>query len=236
MKTIKGLKIQQDKKNIVDVKKDKKNIVDVKKDKKNIVDVKKDKKKKGKEERASEDFTVSLMPRQTIIISRVVHSRLLFLMAAVIIILGLFFVSRLYGNWYFDNLEARAEYLKREIALLEIQTVPFLEDRDEIAFLANKAIKAKKALNNHVYWTNFFNLLESYTVPGVYFGDFNARARETIRLSATGRDLISLAQQIVAFDNAPDFIKDVDVSNIQKSDAGVSAFFDLTLIDSVWQK
>ncbi|MCD6442317.1 hypothetical protein J7L24_02140, partial [bacterium] len=141
-----------------------------------------------------------------------------------------------YGNWYFDKLESQVEYLKREIVLLEAQTAPLLEERDNIAFLTNKAAEVKKVLKNHIYWTNFFDLLETYTVPDVYFGDFSAQAGESIRLMATSRDLMSLAQQIVAFNNAPDFIKEVNVSNIQKTKEGATAFFDLILVEDVWQK
>ncbi len=68
--------------------------------------------------------------------------------------------------------------------------------------------------------------MEAYTVPDVYFGDFSARAGESVSLMASSRNLISLAQQIVAFNNAPDFIKEVNISNIQKSiDGGGERIF-----------
>jgi len=196
-----------------------------------------DKDKEKREEDVSEGFGVSLMPRQTMIISRVVHSRLLFLIISIVVISVIFSLSRLYGNWHFGKLESQVEYLKREIVLLEAQTNPLLEDRDNITALTNKATEVKRALDNHTYWSNFFNLLEVHTVPDVYFGDFSARAGESVSLMASSRNLISLAQQIVAFNNAPDFIKEVNISNIQKSiDGGVSAFFDLVLVEGVWRK
>ena len=210
--------------------------IEVKKDKREErPDAKKNKETK-REEEISRGFGVSLMPRQTMIISRVVRSRLLFLIVAVIVLLVIFFISRLYGNFHFSKLESQVEHLKREIVLLEAQSTPFLENRDAIVILTNKATTVKKVLNNHIYWTNFFNLLEVHTVPDVYFGDFSASAGESVRLMATSRNLISLARQIVAFNNASDFIKEVEVSNIQKFDDGVSAFFDLILVEGVWQK
>ncbi len=199
-------------------------------------EVKVEKTTKRREEGVSPGFGISLMPRHTMVISRVVRSRLLFLIVAIIIVSGLFFISRLYGNWHFNKLESQVEYLKREIVLLEAQSAPFLEDRDNIAALTNKAAKVQKVLNNHIYWTNFFNFLEVYTVPDVYFGDFSAQAEGSIKLMATSRNLMSLAQQIVVFNNAPDFIKEVNVSNIQKLEERVSAFFDLVLIEGIWQK
>jgi len=196
--------------------------------------------KNKKERKTGEDFTdnlgVSLMPRQTMVISRVVHSRLLFLIVAILTILILFFISRLYGNWYFNKLEYQTEYLKREIVLLEAQTKPFLENRDNVSALTDKATEVKKILDNHIYWTNFFDFLEIYTIPNVYFGDFSAQSGERVQMIATSRDLMSLAQQIVAFDNAEDFIQESNVSNIQKSDEGVNAFFDLLLVEGIWQK
>jgi len=64
---------------------------------------------------------------------------------------------------------------------------------------------AKEILDKHIYWTNFFDFLEIYTIPNVYFGDFSAQSGERVQMIATSRDLMSLAQQIVAFDNAEDF-------------------------------
>lgn len=197
---------------------------------------KKEKEKEKEKKDISENFNISLMPQQTMVISRVIRSRLLFLTVAIVLISALFFISRLYGNWYFSKLESEVEYLKREIILLEAQSKPFLKDRDDVAALANKAEEVKKALNEHIYWTNFFDFLEVYTVPDVYFGDFRGQAGETIVLAATSRDLISLARQIVVFNDAPDFIKKLDVSGVQKIDEGVSAFFNLTLVEGVWQK
>jgi len=216
-------------------KKGKKNQEEKGKVKKKEVKLKKDKDKK-REEEVSRGFGVSLMPQQTMVISRVVRSRLLFLIVAIIVISVLFFISRLYGNSHFNKLESQVEYLKREIVLLKAQTAPLLEERDDIAALTNKAAEVKRTLNNHIYWTNFFNLLETHTVPDVYFGDFSARAGENVKLMASSRNLISLAQQIVSFDNAQNFIKEVNVSNIQKSIDGVSAFFDLVLVEGVWQR
>ncbi|OQX71380.1 hypothetical protein B6D52_01715 [Candidatus Parcubacteria bacterium 4484_255] len=225
LKKIKKSKESQEKRKAMNVKKGGRKAMNVKKEE-----------EKRREEEISGGFGVSLMPQQTMIISRVVRSRLLFLIVAIVVISVLFFVSRLYGNWHFDKLKSRVEYLKREIVLLEAQTAPLLKERDNIAFLANKAAEVKKVLKNHIYWTNFFDLLETYTVPDVYFGDFSAQAGESIRLMATSRDLVSLAQQIVAFNNAPDFIKEVNVSNIQKTEKGATAFFDLILVEDVWQR
>ena len=199
-------------------------------------DKNKNKEEKKREEDVSDGFGVSLMPKQTMVISRVVHTRLLFLIIFIFFILVIFFISRLYGDWYFDRLKFQAEHLKREIVLLEAQTIPLLENRDNIITLADKATEVNKVLDNHIYWTNFFDLLESYTVPDVYFGNFSASAGKSINLTATSRNLMYLAQQIVAFNNAPDFIKKVNVSNIQMSPDGASASFNLILVDGIWQK
>ena len=195
-----------------------------------------DKDKEKREEDVSEGFGVSLMPKQTMIISRVVRSRLLFLIISIVVISVIFFISRLYGNWHFEKLESQVEYLKREIVLLEAQTNPLLGDRDNITALASKATEVKGVLDNHTYWSNFFDLLEVHTVPDVYFGDFMASAGDSVQLIATSRDLIYLAQQIIAFNDAPNFIKEVEISNIQVSPEGAGASFNLILVDGIWQR
>lgn len=182
------------------------------------------------------ELEISLMPKRAVVIPRIVRSRFLLFLAILIIIFTIFTVVWLYTDWYFERLGTEVYRLQREIQLLEAKSVSFLEIRDEISALERKAAQVDSILNNHIYWTKFFTLLEAHTINDVYFGDFFANTSENIHLEATARDLISLAKQIVAFSQASDFIKELSVSGIRKLPAGVGASFDLSLVDNVFHK
>lgn len=196
------------------------------------------KEKKASEKSAIKNLGVSLMPEETMVISRVIRSRLIFLILSIVVISVLFILSRLYGNLYFEKKEAEVENIKRDIVLLEAQSKDFLEQRNLVIKLNDKAEEVERTLNQHIYWRNFFNFLENYTIADVYFGDFSAQAREPIRLNAQAQDLNSLARQIVAFREADDFVKKVEVSGVQKSGEGdmVQALLEITLLENIWQK
>ncbi len=179
---------------------------------------------------------ITLMPKKALIIPRVIRERMLMLIAVIIVVLTVFSVVWLYANWHFEKLRVEMERIKVDRQLLEVETAPFLKIRDQIASLERKSLRAESILVNHIYWTKFFNLLETYTIPEVFFGDFSADTNGTVELSATGKDLLSIARQIVVFANAPDFIKETSVSNITKSPMGISCSFGLILVDDVFKK
>ncbi|MCH7759090.1 hypothetical protein IID20_01915 [Patescibacteria group bacterium] len=182
------------------------------------------------------DLEISLMPERAVVIPRIVRSRFLLFLAILVIIFTIFTIVWLYADWYFERLGTEVHRLQGEIQLLEAKSVAFLEIRDEISALERKAVQVDSILNNHIYWTKFFTLLEVHTINDIYFGDFFANTSENIHLEATARDLISLAKQIVAFSQASDFVKELRVSGIRKLPAGVGASFDLTLVDNVFHK
>ena len=79
-------------------------------------------------------------------------------------------------------------------------------------------------LNKHIYWTNFFFLLEKYTLPEVSFSGFAASNNGALTLNATAPDYATMAKQlkILQTDQAKEFVTEVDISGGTKSDTGVS--------------
>ncbi|MDD5625711.1 MAG: hypothetical protein PHG83_00925 [Patescibacteria group bacterium] len=180
---------------------------------------------------------ITLMPGQEMIIPRIVKEKMLILSATIIVVITVFFIVLLYTNWHFEQLRVERDQLKIDSQILEAQTYPLLKVRNDVAALEKKAMRVEEILANHVYWTRFFSLLEIYTIPDVYFGDFSADTSGTVHLSATAKDLISVAKQIIVFNNAPDFVKNVQVANITRSPLGAITFsIDLTLVDGVFKQ
>ncbi|MDD4996393.1 MAG: hypothetical protein PHW15_02920 [Patescibacteria group bacterium] len=182
------------------------------------------------------DLGISLMPAKAIIIPRIVHSRSLFLIAAIIVIINIFIITWLYLDWHFEKIENAVAEIEREIQFMKTQSLSLLNVRDEIAVLEKNAARAESILNNHIYWTKFFSLLEKYTISDVFFNDFTADTSGIIRLDSVGRDLISIAKQFVIFSQAPDFVKQVDVSDVVNTVNGIRATYTLVLEDNVFKR
>ncbi len=119
--------------------------------------------------------------------------------------------------------------------------------------LQDKLLAINKLLEKHVYWTKFFSLLERYTLDDVYYTEFTADTSGKFMLPAiavigngtTLEDQISdsyrkAAEQITAFQKAPDFITQTKVNNLEivtgdKSGIiGVKFEINLSLADGVF--
>ncbi|MBU4369510.1 hypothetical protein KKG58_01970 [Patescibacteria group bacterium] len=179
---------------------------------------------------------ISLMPEKTAIIPRIIRSRLLILITALAVIVPAFVLVWLYTDYHFEKMRNEVMIIEREMQFLKAQSEPLLNIRDEIMNLEIQAARAEKILNDHIYWTKFFSLLETYTIPDVYFGDLTADTSGIIRLDAMGRNLIDIAEQFIVFSQAADFAKEVTASNISKNPNGIGASFGLVLNDNVFKK
>lgn len=179
---------------------------------------------------------ITLMPKKGQIIPRIVHDRLLLLLAVGIVLITVFGMTWIYADWHFDKMAEEVRRLEIESELLAAQVEPYLELRDRMIEVKAKTTRVEEILKNHIYWTKFFELLEFYTVPDVYFGNFGADISKEIALNATAKDLVSVVRQMIAFSNAPDFIEEVKISGISPGRDGISFNIDLKLVDDVFIK
>ncbi|MDA2922903.1 hypothetical protein MYX07_06600 [Patescibacteria group bacterium AH-259-L07] len=196
---------------------------------------KKEKQKKLPEEEEG-GFDISLIPSRLMVIPRTVRSSFFLFIAALVTVSTIFGLVWAYTDWHFGKTALRIHEFQGEMQLLEVKSTFFLETRDEITSLENKAARVENILNNHIYWTKFFSLLETYTIPNVYFGDFSATTSGGIHLDVVAKDLTALATQLVSFKTAHDFVKEAEVSGIRKIPDGIAASFDLALVDDVFYK
>lgn len=119
--------------------------------------------------------------------------------------------------------------------------------------MQDKLLAVSKLLEKHIYWTKFFSLLERYTLNEVYYteftadtsGEFMLPAVASIGIGSDVKDQVAssyqkAAQQIVAFQQADDFVDEIRVDNLEivfSDKAGVKGVkFDLNigLIDGVF--
>ena len=113
--------------------------------------------------------------------------------------------------WYQLKITREIEEARVEIVGLDQEIAKYDQDKKDALELQRHLKLVSQLLESHVYWTKFFSLLEKYTVSDVYYTDFSMAGTDKLVISAVGRDYESVAQQIVAFQQAADFVKSVKI-------------------------
>jgi len=155
-------------------------------------------------------------------------------------------------GWYFligfqeQLLEEKITMAEKQMEQAQSQIEAKRNLANKNAFLEKKMLAIKGLLDDHIYWTNFFNLLEKYTLDNVYYTDFSADISGQISLPAVaGGSSVAdryrtIAEQLEALKQADDFIKDVSVSEVAleategQGITGASFEIELTLVDGVF--
>jgi len=191
------------------------------------------KKSEPKRERKS---TISLMPASGLIIPRVIRDKFLVLIAGLTVTLLIFAVVHLYAGWYFEQKAYQVSRYLYRLDTVGVQVQSLMKTREEMVKTENKVVRAKNILDHHIYWTKFFALLEKYTINNVSYDNFRADTSGTITLSGSTKDLVSMARQMIAWQNAPDFIKSTNYPNVNLVPDGVHFSLNLELVDDVFYK
>jgi len=101
----------------------------------------------------------------------------------------------------------------------KIQVINKLKASEERAKkLFDETKKIEIVLNNHIYWTNFFKALEESTLPNVYYKNLAATSNGAITLSAVTTDYLSVAKQLLVFQQDQEFIQDVKILGAKKEE------------------
>jgi len=85
----------------------------------------------------------------------------------------------------------------------------------EVALMKPFSIKLQNLLpllENHIYWSNFFQILENYTMSNIYYVSLNMSDVTSISLTGKSLSLRDLAEQLVVLQQDPLFV-DVTLDN-----------------------
>lgn len=183
---------------------------------------------------------VNLMPEGVITFREVNWSKIMGVLLLSIIVAGLITVVGYLSLWNRRQTEEMTfADLRLEIARLE-NAISSLEEEERLVFLLQKKLQiAGELIDNHIYWTKFFDLLEKYTLDDVFYSNFSARAEEgDIILSGSAENLSTLFWQREMLRDAKDFVSSVEVGQIAVEPASGSVNFVLTahIKPSVWHK
>lgn len=147
---------------------------------------------------------------------------------------SIFIIGSIYGFLFYQNqkLQKQRDAEFDQITNLERQIVDYKELNDEISQLGDKIKRIHKLLSLHFYWTNFFQLLEKYTIDGVYYAGIQAGNGGAMTLEARADSFETLAKQIKILqqDEAREFVSDVDVGSAQIGAGQKEVSFSMTLV------
>lgn len=164
-------------------------------------------------ETARETFLdVNLIPADLAKQPEVELSNKLFTSGIVILVFILLVTAVYLGiSWYQLRVVRQIGDVEAKIASLDQEIAKYEKDKSLALDLQQRLDLIHQLLNNHVYWTKFFGLLEKYTISEVYYSNFSMTGKDKLILSAVGKDYESVAKQLVAFQQATDFVKSVKI-------------------------
>ncbi|MCD4761183.1 PilN domain-containing protein [bacterium] len=151
-----------------------------------------------------------------------------------IVIMGIFYTILVMQS---QNIKNRQSQEDQQISNLEEQMLSYDELNKEIHTLGDEIRLVQNILHRHIYWTNFFALLEKYTVAEVYYTGFSAGNSGALTLNAIGEDFEAVARQLKVLEQEEvknTFVTEVDISSATLGSSGVEFAITLILDDSLF--
>ncbi len=173
---------------------------------------------------------VDLIPTAARVRSWLQIGGLMFLsILASVVILGLFY-GVLY--WQEQDIAHKQKIQQDKITEIEKNILNFTELNKNISDLGKEIKLVQETLNKHIYWTNFFSLLEKYTLPDVSYQGLSAGNNGALSLSATASSYDSVAKQLKILEDssAREFVSSVKINSARQEDnRGVTFGINLVL-------
>lgn len=134
---------------------------------------------------------------------------------AITLLILVAFIAEIYLglDWWGAQEKKRAETLNVSIAKVNAEITKVKGKADEALAYKDKSIEVGRLLNNHVYWSNFFNWLEKNTLSTVKFDGFSGDTKGVYTLNAKALSYSEASWQVKAFLSDP-LVKSVDIGSV----------------------
>lgn len=94
------------------------------------------------------------------------------------------------------------------------------DQRLAIAYKAQNDV-LRQLLNRHVYWTQFLNKFQQYTLPSVYYpGGISLDLGGVSSMTGSAPDLETVLNQLAIYQNAPDLVQSASIDTITRNATG----------------
>lgn len=132
----------------------------------------------------------------------------------VVFVAGIFVAEIVFGlSWWEKQEILKAQALDSEIAKVNREISNIKGKADEALAFKDKSVELTKLLDNHIYFSNFFNWLEKNTLSTVKFDGFSGDTSGKYTLSARALSYAEVSWQVKAFLESP-LVKNVEVLSV----------------------
>lgn len=139
------------------------------------------------------------------------------ILMAVLFVVGIFVVEIYFGLNLWEKQElVKIQALSDDITTLNREMSNIKSKADEALAFKDKSIELGRLLNEHIYWSNFFNWLEKNTLSTVKYDGFSGNTNGTYSLNARALSYAEVSWQVKAFLNDP-IVKKVEVLSVNSA-------------------
>ncbi|MCX6797915.1 MAG: hypothetical protein NTX66_01690 [Candidatus Falkowbacteria bacterium] len=134
------------------------------------------------------------------------------------LVITLIFIVEIYWglSWWEGKENSRADQLNADLKKVDQEIKLVKTQADEFLTFKDKLTSLQPLLNNHIYWTNFFDWFEHHTLNSVVFSGFSGDTKGIYSLSAEAKNYSDISYQVKAFLDAPETLK-VEVGSGQST-------------------
>lgn len=164
----------------------------------------------------------------------------------VVLFIASFLVAEVYFglDWWEKQEIIKAKALEEDIVKVNRDISKIKATADEALNYKNKSIEVGRLLDNHIYWSSFFNWLEKNTLSTVKYDGFSGNTEGIYALNAKALSYAEVSWQVKAFLNDP-LVKNVEVLSVNSSltkdktksaDTGVNFSLSFELSPEIFKK
>lgn len=142
--------------------------------------------------------------------NRLVSLGFVALLAVLVVALG-YIGMVIYQNRIVDETET----VQTQIAAVDLEIKKLNATKQSAMEFHAAANNVLDLLDRHIYWTRFLSGLETYTIRDVFYRNMTVDRAGHLTLTASAKDYRAVARQLLAFQDAKDFVKDVNITAAQ---------------------
>lgn len=142
----------------------------------------------------------------------------IFTLLITLLVAGAFITEIYFGlNLWAKQEEIRAQALADEITRLNTEIKDTKAKAEAALEYKNKAAEVSRLINNHIYWSNFFDWLEKKTLSTVKFAGFEGGIDGVYTLEATAASYQDVSWQVRTFLGDP-LVKKAAVAEVSAAE------------------